>query len=228
MTITLDANTTHQYDSAAVTTRGFSHTVGTTGVNTVLFVLVGLRGTTLTAPNMTATYNSIAMTSLGERVNTSGTPDVAVACFYMVNPPTGTNTVTLSWTGNAYIAAIARSYHNVNLSAPIRSGSFTSTAYTGTGPSLSVASLNNDVVLDVLQFYTNGTTPAEGGGQTLIYQTQGGVGDNGEFATSYELATTTSTTMSWTTDSGQSAYAAFSIAPAGNLGGVVVSPFMSF
>lgn len=222
MTITLDASTAHGSSSGNSTS--FSHTIGITGVNTVLFVLVGFRGGTIPGLSCTCTYNGVSMTNLGEKENTSGSPDLAVICFYLIKPSTGANTVALSWTGTAYAAVVARSYYNVSLASPVRSGSFTSGSGTSASSSLSVPSLNGDVVLDVLQILTDSATPSEGAGQSVINKQDG---NYGEYSTSYELATSTSTTMSWTFSSYPFAHAAFSIRPVGGRGGVAVSPFLS-
>lgn len=85
--------------SGTATTISVSHTV--TGTNTILIecVVMGLNQTA------TATYNSVAMTSIGRNFGNR-----TVQMFYMINPPTGTHTLTAAWPSPALAYIEGMSY----------------------------------------------------------------------------------------------------------------------
>jgi hypothetical protein len=72
----------------------FSHTC--TGSNLILFVGVTMRAPSGTPTCSGVTYNGVSMTSLGA-VDSSGT--IRVYLFYLINPATGANDVSASFSG---------------------------------------------------------------------------------------------------------------------------------
>jgi len=93
--------------------------------------------TNSSATDLSATYNGVAMTRLSFFADASGSNKNAV--FYLVNPSSGTNTVSVTRTGGANMSIVASAYSGVDTSSPIddsvtdagtSSTSFTSSAVT--------------------------------------------------------------------------------------------------
>lgn len=216
--LVLDATNTNTTDGPT-TSVTVSHTIGA-GINTCLFVVAVIKTGT---PSPTATYNSVAMTKIGEINDTVET----IAAFYMINPPTGAHDVTVTWTGNGSAKLLAISYFGVHLGVPFYPGSLT-TALTPNG-SISVPSMGNDIVLDCIGYSTNyasGCTP--GAGQTLLLDHQSAASALHGAASSKPADVGTTTTMTWTAPTSAGSHLGFSIHAAGKRGGVAVSPTMIF
>lgn len=78
-----------------------------------------------------ATYNGIALTSLGARVRMGATANRYLQSFVLANNQvaTGSNTLTVNFTPNAdatNMAAMLRAYKNVDQTTPIRAATYTS------------------------------------------------------------------------------------------------------
>ncbi len=107
MAIALDTTTIGTGTSG--TSSSFSHTC--TGTNLILFVQVGSQGSTQTVSGVT--YNGVSMTQINSTFH-SGVRTTTL--FYLLNPATGSNTVTISMTGNVFQLGIAASYTGVKQS----------------------------------------------------------------------------------------------------------------
>ena len=220
MTLTLDANTT-SIGVGSTNSHSFAHTCGTLYKGGLFLVVCLGSGSSFTG-NVTATYNSVAMTKIGEVLNAAANYSL-VAVFYLLKPSAGANTVAISWTGNAIAACVARSYSGVHPGVPIYPGSYTSLTGAGTTPSLNVTSQPGDIVMDGLSIFST-SGQAAGAGQTEILNTT--VISTMRGCASVE-AGAASVTMSWAS-AAIHAYAAFSIHPASSGGRAAISPSMIF
>ena len=216
--LVLDANNTATVDGPT-TSVSVSHTIGV-GVNTCLFAVAVVR---TNVSNLAATYNSVAMTKLGE-IN-DGVETIVV--FYLTSPATGAHTLTVTWTTNGAAKLLTRSYFSVNLGVPVLPGSFT----TGTDPngSISVPSQPGDIVLDCIGYSTNyASACTPGASQTVILDHQSAGSALHGAASVKDASTGTSTTMSWTAPTSVGAHAGFCIHAALPRTGVAISPSMIF
>ena len=101
------------------------------GSNTVAFATVwvdegsGAAGTTF---NVTATYGGQAMTSAGAASYDYNYAPISSQIFYLVNPPTGTNTLVVTATASSgtiqEVVANLVSYNGVNQTTPVRPGTY--------------------------------------------------------------------------------------------------------
>lgn len=97
---------------------------------------------------LSATYNGVSMTSVG--VRHSNDSDAGFGqMFYLVNPPTGSNTVAVSVSGwlanNADIIAGSVSFTGVDQSTPVQN--YTNNAGDGSSASLSVSTAATNLAL---------------------------------------------------------------------------------
>jgi hypothetical protein len=132
MDIDYDTSTIIGSWSSSATTTG-SHTC--TGTDRYLHVAV-FTNAAVTA--MTASYNSVSMTQLSVVVDTDGNKNFV---FYLANPASGSNTVSVTRTGGSNMSIVAASYTGVDQTDPVEDSStdtgvsspaFTSTAVTTT------------------------------------------------------------------------------------------------
>lgn len=85
--------------TTAVTATSVSHSHTCTGSNGILFA-VGYSNST--SGTLTATYNSVAMSSIVTASN-----GIKITLFYLVNPATGANTLAVNWDGAATVLRVA-------------------------------------------------------------------------------------------------------------------------
>lgn len=138
--------------SAVTTVSGTPITLGSSA--TCLVVVANLEGSTVLPTSITATWNSVSMTSVGSPAVSS---NITAAAFYLTNPTTGSHTLALSWTNSADIYVGAVSFKTTNTSTCVNTGDYTTTV-TGTGPhTITVTSGANDAT--VASYITNGSTP---------------------------------------------------------------------
>jgi VCBS repeat-containing protein len=211
-TVALDGTVSTGGSTAAGLTLTFSHTTGS-GSNRLLLVGVAWRNTSVAIPISGVTFNSVTMNLVGSNTSTNNR---RLAIYSLLNPPastTGNVVVTLGGTTNATdIVAGAANFSGVDQTTPL--GTF-ATAYntstSATAPTVNVATAANDLVFDTV-VAANGTLTV-GSGQTQRWNftpTTGNITTGG----STEPATTTSTTMSWTSTAGAWAIGAVPIKPA--------------
>jgi len=153
------------------------------GSNTL--VIAGFRFYTNGQAVTAVTYGGVTMTLLRAEAFTA--PDFEARQYVLINPPSGTQTFTVSFDGAVDIDAIVVPFTGVNQSAA--TGTPNGAHGGATGASIDLASAAGEVVLDFLYaFDTTGLTI--GAGQTQ----QASIG-NVRASTEAGAATTT---MSWT------------------------------
>ena len=165
MAIELDASTVHEWPQNEQLTgsHSFAHTC--TGSNLVLIVTTG---TVSSAGKITGvTYAGAAMTKLWDA---SGSTANATTGWYLVNPATGSNNVTVSlasattmWNGTQGFCAI--SYKGAN---PPAAGHYGSTTGYGTALTLTITTAADELIVDSAYC---GAALTVGTGQTRIHGT---------------------------------------------------------
>ncbi|MBI2327901.1 prepilin-type N-terminal cleavage/methylation domain-containing protein [Candidatus Curtissbacteria bacterium] len=189
-------------------TLSWSHTVGT-GANRLLIVGVSIGEDKSVS---TITYGSQGLTFRGAAYSGTSVDDARAEIWSLVNPTSGTNTITVNLDGTTAIAAGATSWTNVNQATPLGT---TATGWgNSTSPQVNVTSAGSEVVVDTLS--ADGTpTAAVGAGQTQHWNVQGGdVFKSTRGAGSSEIGAA-ATTMSWTLNSSRKwALVAVAIKPA--------------
>lgn len=205
MALAYDATAgTNKYHPAS-NTIAWNHTCST-GTNRVLIVCVGLRGDGESRTISSATYNSIAMTSAGYKAY--GTHALS-QIFYLVNPATGTNAVSIAASGGTdlFMCGGSVSFTGADQAEPIIG--FTSAQGVDTSPTISVVSYSDEIVVDALVHRGAGDANATvGSGQTQRQQQWATTNDSGnqsDRALLLGVSTETgssSTTMSWALGAG--------------------------
>lgn len=138
------------------TTLSWSHTCS--GTERLLTVGVAVSGG-ITTNSITATYNSVSMTSAG-RVFSNNQNDGWVELFYLVAPATGSNTVLVTCDVTRTLIGGSVSFNGVDQSTPV------DTAVTGfddgtPAPSLTVSSATGDMVVDAVCTGTGVTSSSQ-------------------------------------------------------------------
>ena len=165
-----------------------SHTTGT-GRNRLMLVSIANKNKTI----ISVTYGSTPLTLVGEN-NINGNARVAI--FKLINPPSGTNTVTVNFSADPTKGAIVNvtTYTGVDQLNPL--GSFVSNEKAsntvGTNPNVTVSSAPNELVQDVVA--TRNSTASVGFGQTQQWNSGTGSEASGAGSTKSGAATTS---MSW-------------------------------
>ena len=172
-----------------------SHT--TKGENRCLVVVLQLENTG--ADPSSITYDGVALTK-GE--STSGTGAMYTAIYYLVNPTIGTNNLVVAWRfadGSTNFAAEDYAYiHAINLvgidqDSPVRNSE--KTTNTGTSITDDITTVAGDFVISSMVAEDSPSVTA-GANQTEIYDVVSGAGIF-SYNISFEKATTTTTTMSY-------------------------------
>lgn len=182
-TVTYDAASSDS--SSSGTSFSWSHTVGT-GNNRLLVVTVSTSKSGSSSSPATVSgvkYDSVAMTQEVTNVYTSSSnPQVRSYIFYLVNPASGSHTITVTLSASSTAVAGAVSYANVNQSSPIQAQN-SSTGY-GTTQSVSVTatSVGQAVYASLGSYSTSSYTVTGNSGQNSRWsqtgQTYKGVGDD--------------------------------------------------
>ena len=141
------------------------------GSNTVAFATVwvdqgsGAPGTTF---NVTATYGGQAMTSAGATSYDYNYAPISAQVFYLVNPPTGTNTLVVNATASSgtiqEVVANLSSFNGVNQTTPVRPGTY-QTLHSANGVTVgsftaTISSNPSDLTLSAVEATYNFTSPA--------------------------------------------------------------------
>ena len=175
-----------------------------TGLNRcIIAVLVGIGSDSASISDPSAiTYDGDAMTKL---TSDAGTKYEGI--YYLANPSTGSNTFSITWSlagasRDGFITLLA--FHDVDQGTPMSSGAVASG--TATSASTDVTTVAGDYVISAVNILTadSGTQITTGALQTSL-NTGSGLDDDdstksGEFAVSYEIAATTTTTLSYAFD----------------------------
>ena len=183
----------------------YSHTCS--GSNRVLFVKITYYDSMDTVSAVS--YNGVAMTLIPGSDVANG--QYHVEWYYLINPATGPNTVSVTMTGSVYDIGIASiSVTDAHQTTPY--GTPVTGTGTGTTPSVVVASGATELVLDGIAIVHSGTLTV-GAGQTQRANAICGSGFIKHAASSETGAA--STTMSWSNSSSQVwASSAFAVKPA--------------
>lgn len=189
-----------------------SHTV--TGSETLLVVGVSHYDSSDTVTGVT--YNGVSMTEVPSGSVNNG--QYYVDLFYLINPTTGTNNVSVSVSGSVFeIGYGSVSFTGAHQSAPL------GTAVTATGsdttPTATVSSASGELVVDTITIVHSGTLGV-GAGQTSRWNAVGTSGFT-KYAGSTEPGAG-SVTMSWTNSTSQAwASVAVPIKPSSGASAVV-------
>jgi len=134
--IAFDAQSSTVTQTSQVTSLSWSHTTGA-GNNRLLLVAVGVHantGTPTTVSNVT--YDGVLLTQVTTALYSATDPQVRTYVFQLVNPASGTKTITVNFAAATYSVAGATTYANVDQTTPIQTSN-TATG-SGTAPSVSV------------------------------------------------------------------------------------------
>jgi hypothetical protein len=160
------ASTPIVFDSSATkncmgcTSLSWSHTVGS-GSNGIL--IVGLSGFK-NAPATSVTFGTKSLSLVGNHL---GYANVNVELWSLLSPSTGTDTITVTLSGNNFLAGGSVSYFNVAGTGTAASADDGGTP--GTTASVTVSSDTGDLVVDTLGAYNFGlstVTASQGSGQS--------------------------------------------------------------
>jgi hypothetical protein len=193
MAVVFDARTIGVQNSSASTPQTFSHTC--TGSNR--FLAVAILCGNASSKTFTVTYNSVSCTQAVTNFNDAR----QAVIFYLENPASGSNTVSVSWdSGTLELQVVAISYTGVKQTSSL------DTTTTGTALSDNITTgVNNALIIDANAFRDATTITGVGASQTSRLQNSdpsptgspyGGISD--------KIATTAgSYSMSWTTSGGE-------------------------
>lgn len=188
---------------ASSTSSAFSVTAA--GSNRCAFALIGFNN--VTGLSVTSvTYGGIAMTAAGTPAH-NVTSHAYTAIYYLVNPPTGSNTLAVTCSGSTveiYVNLV--SFTGVDQTTPVRAASYTTATGSSAAPAVTVPSNASDKTISCC-------LPG-GVNVTATNQTSDGLNVTGtmSFGSDHETGTAASVTHTWTTDaSGQWAVSGLSI-----------------
>lgn len=169
----------------------FSHTAPDSG-DRILVVVVAVDDDTIDVSGIT----------YGGQALTLQTRNGRVEVWYLVAPPIGSNTVSVSLSSNENASIVALSYSHVDQSTPFGTA-VSGSDETGTATSLSVnvSSAGRQLVIDGIAVNGNPALTA-GAGQTERGEVNAG-GSGGIMAGASEEAGAATTTMSWSWTGGQ-------------------------
>lgn len=141
------------------------------------------------------TFNGVALTQIGSAAVNGST---SAGHWRLIAPASGAHNVVVTLSADtASLMAGATSYTNVDQTTP------TGTSNTATGssttPSVDVASVSGDLVVDVVAGSPVFTLDSAGAGQTIEWNITDSGAQFRRGGGSHETATTTTTTMSWNT-----------------------------
>lgn len=178
-----------------------SQTVNAGGTNVVAFVCVGwdnISGLSVSA----ITYGGNTMTACGSAAQQNGTPSVGTDTlyaqwFYLINPPTSSNTLAITVSGGTVneIYATLVAYQGVHQTTPVRASSYQTNVGSAVGTlAITIPSNSNDVTVSTI-------TEGRNAGQTTN-QTQNTADTNGTMSRTDDHCTTpaSSVTHTWTTN----------------------------
>ncbi len=141
--IAFDAVASTSATNAATVT--WSHTVGSASI---LVVGLATEDTSTTSLNVTAvTYNGVALTAVSGSTATAGSSTLDRSqLFYLLNPPAGAHTVSVTFGGAVNNVAAGSVSLNGTSGAPTAAGINTATSGTAISASVSVATANSWLV----------------------------------------------------------------------------------
>jgi hypothetical protein len=197
-------NVTTDVSSTDRSGASFSHTIDTAACcdNGILIVVVGSRGDQGCSG---VTYDGLAMAPAVSEQASTDSGNEWVQIYYLVNPPTGTNTVSATFNIlEAPTVVAAMSYFGVNQSSPI--GAVAGASDTGSSNPATVnitTTVDNSVVVGGLGQHGGDTDPHDHGGHVTTEHfdvASGGTTSSDSGYAGGEIVTTTSGiyTFEWT------------------------------
>jgi len=156
-----DAVSTGYGNSSAFT---FDHTVGI-GTDRVLIVGVSIFNANKTVTSLT--YGGVALTRIGFIDGGTGSNDRRLESWRLVNPPIGTNVVSVNMSSGAKVVAGAVSFFGVNTASP--HGAFITNEARTNLVTLAVPSAVGELVLDMVSVTGNAATATVGAGQSQLW-----------------------------------------------------------
>lgn len=215
--VLVDATSNQTNTSTNVSSFSFSHTTGSQSNRyMIVAVWISRQGATIATP----TYNGQSLTLLGTvNLNTN----IGQGYIYgLSNPPSGTANVSFSSISpsSSYEATAATFYNVGSVGTPV---SNTNGNVASTSPNTgAITTVPGSVVYDAMATMASSGTITVGGSQTSVLIAQPSTGMGGGF--SYQTASGTSTTNSWTTSS-SGIYADIGVALNPTAGGGTISDF---
>lgn len=173
----------------------WQHTVGT-GPNRLLLVSCAIRN--LALPTVTMTYGGTALTLVLSTANTTVGAAVRTDTYRLLNPASGTNTITVTLSVKADAVCGASSYYNVNQTTPLGTAVGAINAVVSNAPTVNVATaVNGGLVYGALAVRgTTGTSIPTGS----VPLSTCNPSETGSAAAVTALATLTDTSKSWITN----------------------------
>lgn len=181
-------NTTHSRLGATETTNHtFSHDNGS-GSDRALFVNVQW------FRNVTITGITCGGVALAQAKLSASSYDAAI--WHLENPPSGTNTISITFSGNTGGTASAITFTGANQTTPV--GATNSATGTSNSPSTSLTTTVADSYI-IDSIYRNNSQTATAGGSQIEYQdnTDLAFGTEGGMSSYLSAPTVTSYNMSW-------------------------------
>jgi len=210
MAVTIANTTTQTYSGGGIPS--FSHT--SSGSDRLLVVRVGYFADLDTTTVSGITYNGVNLTFVPNsfrQVAAGGGFFTTVESYYLLNPPSGTFTVQVSFGAVIFDGvAVATTLQDVDSGTPV--GSADGATGSDTTPTITVTSQTDGLVLDILSRVHDGDSLSVGADQTTQYNAGTVEGFSIHGASSEPGAS--SVTMSWsTTNSAAWAIAAVPVNP---------------
>ena len=169
------------------------------GTNRLLVVAIAwYTGSTTTVG---VTYDSVPLDRAIREPNADS--EWGAELWYMVDPPTGSADVVVSWSPAGYGGVVASEWTGVHQSTPI--GDTDAIAEGGVDVTLSrtLTTTSGDTVVTSCGYWDNNLTPTKGASDVLIaYSDATPQNEENECASSYQDATGASVTTTWTPGSG--------------------------
>jgi hypothetical protein len=184
--ISVDNINTRSDDASS---KSFTHTVS--GTDRLLIVGISLESGDNSKRVSNVTYKGQNLTRIGEAVNSANDPRADV--WMLVNPPTGSNTVTVTFYQKVKFNIGAISFTGVNQSNPV-SSVITGKGLTGS-PSVTVSSSTGDLVMDVVASLKNPSYFHDGWGQTQRWKVN--IAGSGKTGAASTQPGANSVIMSW-------------------------------
>jgi hypothetical protein len=134
-TVTFDSASSVEAATSAMSV-SWSHTTGTAS-NRLLVVAVSVHVATGTPTTVTSvTYGGVPLTQVTTALYSATAPQVRTYIFQLVNPQSGTKTITVNFAASALYVCGATTYADVDQSAPIQT--FATATGSSTSPSVPV------------------------------------------------------------------------------------------
>ncbi|KKK47546.1 hypothetical protein LCGC14_3154100, partial [marine sediment metagenome] len=148
-TLTFDASTSTTEATASPVT--FSHTVASQSERILMVAVLASQ----TSHPASVTYAGAAMTQLSSKNESGSTNDIALSVWFLLNPATGANTVSVDHSVHNGIVVGASSFYGVNLDVPF--GTVVTAEADSLSPSATVTTASGEIVFDAVGVDTDRT-----------------------------------------------------------------------